>query len=118
MGLRPPAAWSALRKKNGVRNSGHRKLHKIQCLDILSKYSSYSLNLEDAGLFNHGYVHSLLAFGTAADFEFDCLPFVERLETVRHDTREMNEDFLAVLSRNESVAFLLSNHLTLPVIKM
>ena len=36
----------------------------------MSKYSSYSLNLEDAGLFNHGYVHSLLAFGTAADFEF------------------------------------------------
>lgn len=118
MGLRPPVAQAAPRKEKRCPEFRHRKLHKIQCLDILSKYSSYSLNLEDAGLFNHGYVHSLLAFGTAADFEFDCLPFVERLETVRHDTREMNEDFLAVLSRNESVAFLLSNHLTLPVIKM
>ena len=74
-------------------------------MDILSKYSSYSLNLEDAGLFNHGYVHSLLAFGTAADFEFDCLTFVERLESVRYDTGEVNENLFAVLSRNESVAF-------------
>ena len=58
------------------------------------------------GLLNYRNVHSLLAFGTAADFEFDCLTFVERLESVRYDTGEVNENLFAVLSRNESVAFL------------
>lgn len=70
------------------------------------------------GLLNYRNVHSLIAFGAAADFEFDCLTFVERLESVRYDTGEVNENLFAVLSRNESVAFLLSNHFTLPVIKI
>ena len=47
----------------------------------MSKYSSYSLNLEDAGLFNHGYVHSLLEFVTGADLELFWLAFVELLDT-------------------------------------
>jgi len=57
------------------------------------------------GLLNYRNVHSLIAFGAAADFEFDCLTFVERLESVRYDTGEVNENLFAVLSRNESVAF-------------
>lgn len=57
-------------------------------------------------LFDYSYVHSLFALGTAADFELDLLSFVERLETVRDDAREVNEDLFAVLARDESVAFL------------
>ena len=56
-------------------------------------------------LFNYSYIHCLLAFGAGAHLELDILTFVQRLEAVRYDTREVNEDFLAVLAGNESVAF-------------
>ena len=52
-------------------------------MNMLSFCCSYSLNLENA-------------VG---------LTFVERLESVRYDTGEVNENLFAVLSRNESVAF-------------
>ena len=56
-------------------------------------------------LFDYSYVYGLLALGAVADFEFDLLALVERFETIRYDAREMNENLLAVLPRNESVAF-------------
>ena len=79
---------------------------KFSACEYLELFCSYSLNLKGVLLLDDRYVHSLFAFGAVADFEFDCLTFVERLETIRYDTREVNEDFFAVLTRNESVAFL------------
>ena len=51
-------------------------------------------------------MNGLFTLGTRADLELDRLTFVERLETLFCDTRKMYENLLAVLRRNESVAFL------------
>ena len=64
------------------------------------------LKIGNYSLLNYSYVDGLLAFGSRAYLELDRLTFVERLETVRCNSREVHENLLAVLRRNESVAFL------------
>lgn len=67
--------------------------------NILSKWiGNYSL-------LNYSYVDGLFALGARTDFERYGLAFVERLETLFHDARKVDKNLLAVLRRNESVAF-------------
>ena len=51
-------------------------------------------------LLNYSYVNGLFSLGARADFELDRLTFVERLETLLHNSRKMYENLLAVLRRS------------------
>src|SRR5229473_3119779 len=50
------------------------------------------------------HVLRLQAFGALADFKFNSLSFVERLVSVHHDCGKMDENILAGLALDESVA--------------
>ncbi len=52
-----------------------------------------------------GDVRGLQAFGAGGDFELNRLAFVQRLVSFRLDGREVDENVLAGLALDESIAF-------------
>jgi hypothetical protein len=48
------------------------------------------------------HVRSLQTLGALGDLELNCLTFVERLVSIRHNGREMDEDVFAGLALNEA----------------
>ena len=63
--------------------------------------AGYSLGSPDLGL-EASHVRCLQTLGALGDLELNGLTFVQRLVSIRHDCREMDEDVFAGLALNEA----------------